>query len=286
MSFKNLSIAISYSTRKSNPIEDFFKPVLSEALAYDVAVGYFSTAWIRDNSFGIARFASNGGKARWIISPYDLSSEDRALFIEAYRSNTPEIDELIKRRIVRSFDQLFVQLQEDARIALAWLIQDGIVEFKMGIPYADEDERGGILHSKMGYFRDVEENELSFSGSYNLTGQAKFNWERFDVFKAWDSSTDALRTRQIRDDLENMWNGNDETIMIFRPSEEALKKFKTLTGSTSRPYDRPKISTPDRILEIPTSFLDKDKKLRDYQEKAIVGWWKQNGRGIFHMAMA
>lgn len=284
MSFKDLSLAISYSTRKSNPVEEFFKPVLSEAVAYNVAVGYFSSAWIRDNSFGIARFAANGGKAKWIVSPYDLSSEDRALFIQAYKNSSPDIEQRIKGKITRSFDELFSQLQDDARIALAWLIQDGIVEFKMGIPYADEDERGGILHSKMGYFRDVEGNELSFSGSYNLTGQAKFNWERFDVFKAWDSHTDAKRTQQIRDDLENMWHGYDDTLMVFRPSEDALTKFKSLAATTRRPYALPEIAPSKRVVKIPPQFLNEDGGLRDYQEKAISEWWAQNGRGIFHMA--
>lgn len=282
MSLKDLSLAISYSTKKSNPIEEFFKPVLSEAVTYNVAVGYFSSAWIRDNSFGIAKFAANGGIARWIVSPFDLSPEDRNLFIQAYKNNSPFIEEQIKHRITRSFEELFYQLKEDVRIALAWLIQDGIVEFKMGVPYADEDESSGILHSKMGYFRDAEGNELSFSGSYNLTGQAKFNWERFDVFKSWDSHTDAIRTQQIKDDLENMWRGDDETLMVFKPSEESLAKFKSLTIIARRPYALPE--QPKRIVKIPQQFLDKDGYLRDYQEKAISEWWKQNGRGIFHMA--
>lgn len=282
MSLKDLSLAISYSTRKSNPIEEFFKPVLSETVAYDVAVGYFSSAWIRDNSFGIAKFAANGGKARWIVSPFDLSPEDRNLFIQAYKNNSPLIEGQIKHRITRSFEELFYQLKDDARIALAWLIQDGIVEFKMGVPYADEDDSSGILHSKMGYFRDAEGNEISFSGSYNLTGQAKFNWERFDVFKAWDSHTDAKRTQQIKDDLENMWRGDDETLMVFKPSEESLTKFKSLTTIARRPYALPE--QPKRGVKIPQQFLDKDGRLRDYQEKAISEWWKQNGRGIFHMA--
>ncbi len=284
MSFKELSLAISYKTKKQDPIKDFFQPVLSSATVYNVAVGYFSSAWIRDNSYGIAKFATNGGRAQWIVSPFDLSSEDRKLFIDAYKKS--DCGDEIKAQISRSFDELFSQLKEDARIALAWLIKDGIVEFKMGIPYTAPEEGPGILHSKMGYFRDGEGNELSFSGSYNLTGQARFNWERFDVFKAWDSLTDEIRTREIKDDLDAMWQGKDETLMVFKPSEESLTKFKSLTTTTKRPYILNTVpeENSQRVIKIPATFLDDQGQLRDYQEKAISGWFKNNGRGVFHMA--
>ncbi|MCA9486954.1 MAG: DEAD/DEAH box helicase family protein [Nanoarchaeota archaeon] len=287
MSFKDLSLSISYRTKKSNPIEQFFEPVLSKSISYNVAVGYFSSAWIRDNSFGIAKFAANGGKAKWIVSPFDLSPEDRIIFIKAYEKSSLDGQSQVNKKVIRSFDELFDQLQNDARIALAWLIQDGIIEFKMGIPYVSQGEGTGILHSKMGYFKDADGNELSFSGSYNLTGQARFNWERFDVFKSWDSPVDASRTREIRDDLETMWSGDDDTLMVFEPSEEALEKFKNLTKTTHRPYKLPQ--TMNKTLEknnvqIPSYFLGEDERLRDYQEKAISGWFENNGRGIFHMA--
>ena len=38
-------------------------------LAVSVAVGFFTTEWIRDAAEGIAQFAHNGGQSRWIISP-------------------------------------------------------------------------------------------------------------------------------------------------------------------------------------------------------------------------
>ena len=72
----------------------------------------------------------------------------------------------------------------------------------MAVPLSADGGTNGILHSKMGYFEDAEGNQLSFSGSYNLTGQARYNWERFDVFKAWASESDKLRTEEIKEDLE------------------------------------------------------------------------------------
>lgn len=285
MSFRNLDIQISYRTRKQDPIEEFFKPVLSSSRVYNVAVGYFSSNWIRDNSHGIARFAQNKGKAHWIISPFDLNKEDRLMLIDAYKSKKP-MAESVEKIVSYEFERLFEQLQGNTRTAISWLIRDGIVDFKMGIPTSEDGVSAGILHSKMGYFEDVEGNQLSFSGSYNLTGQARYNWERFDVFKAWESDRDKQRTQEIKDDLEKMWRGEDDSLAIFEPTETTLRSFINHTTSTTRPYQLPQ--KPNEIsnqeIRIPLHFLSKDGTLRDYQEQAINNWLKNNGRGVFHMA--
>ena len=78
MSFRDLSIPLSLTTTSNDPIKDFFEPVLGKAVSYDIAVGYFSSNWIRDTSKGIAAFAKNGGHSRWVISP-QLSEKDWVL---------------------------------------------------------------------------------------------------------------------------------------------------------------------------------------------------------------
>jgi superfamily II DNA or RNA helicase len=81
-----------------------------------------------------------------------------------------------------------------------------------------------------------------------------------------------------------MWHGDDDTLMVFPPTEEVLTSFVSLTSTTSRPYDLPKNMSLKQHIKIPAYFLNDEGKLRDYQETAISKWWQQNGRGIFHMA--
>ncbi len=282
-SFKKLDLKISYRTKKEDPIQDFFAPVLSNAQIYNVAVGYFSSKWIQDNCEGIINFAKNGGRAKWIISPYDLSEQDRKMLIQAYEQEGRQA-KAIEAQACKNFDALFEQLKEDTRIAIAWLIYDGILDFKMGI-VIDDQNLPGILHSKMGYFKDAEGNELAFSGSYNLTGQAQYNWERFDVFLGWEGGRDFERTRQIKYDFQDMWDGQDESIIVFNPSEKALEKFKSVTTTTKRPYILPEgFVSPRKKVQVPRKLLDDEGNLRDYQEQAISKWISRNGRGVFNMA--
>lgn len=72
MSLSQIEFPYHINTSYSNPLTELFIPALSNSITYDVAVGYFSSNWLRDVSEGIAKFAENGGKSRWVISP-DLS---------------------------------------------------------------------------------------------------------------------------------------------------------------------------------------------------------------------
>lgn len=286
MSFKNLDIALSYKTKKNNPIENFFIPVLSSSVVYDVAVGYFSTNWIRDNSYGIAKFAQNGGVARWILSPVDLSDQDMQLLAQTYKEKG--LTKNIQDKLSSCFEILLNKLNNDVRTALSWLIHDGIITIKFGIPLNQDFKRNGILHSKMGYFIDQEGNEVSFSGSYNLTEHANCNWERFDVYKSWESNTDKLRTEDIKNDINLMWNDQDESLAVFSPAEDVYEIIKNNTQTGDKSYELifhyEDYSKNRSKIQIPSEFLANG-KLRSYQEKAITSWMKDHhGKGIFHMA--
>lgn len=138
-----------------------------------MAVGYFSSKWIKDVAAGVAQFASNGGNACWLISP-QLTKEDYNALLEGEVNS-----DLSERLFKKSFQELFDSLKEETLATISWLITDGILKFRIAVPCNNLD---GIMHSKMGVFEDDYGNKVAFSGSYNLTGSAKGNWERIDVF--------------------------------------------------------------------------------------------------------
>ncbi|MBT3434714.1 MAG: DEAD/DEAH box helicase family protein, partial [Nitrospinaceae bacterium] len=276
MSFRNLNLPLSVKTTKDDPIQDFFNPVLSQSIEYCVAVGYFSSYWIRDAAEGIAKLASKGGKVRWVISP-NLNSDDFEILSNS--KSKDEKEEVFESISTRSFEELFEELSQNTRATLSWLIRDRIMDFRVGIP---KNKLSGILHSKMGYFVDENGDEISFSGSYNLTNGANSNWERFDVFPEWKSEESSLRTDEIKYDFEAMWNKEDPNLDIYVPTSVVLKKYIMFTDDVDRPYPKPDVE-PTHKIAIPEHFLS-DGKLRPYQEEAIDKWFKNNGRGIFHMA--
>lgn len=278
MTLLDVDVPISINTSKNNPISDFFVPLLKESIKYDVAVGYFTTGWIRDAAEGIAAIASNGGRARWLINP-TLTNEDWELLSTADNEVKEEIvTRLAKEDVVR----LVEGLQTNTRNTLAWLIADGILTFRIAIPKKDLN---GIFHAKIGIFSDADGNRVAFSGSYNLTAAAETNWETLEIYtSAKSSEIDRIKLKE--NEFNSMWSNSDPNLFVFKPSDEAVKPFIDITKYNKRPYLLPqskevgnKISEP----QIPDYFLNND-RLRNHQEKALQSWFKNNGRGIFNMA--
>ena len=146
MSLESLKLPFYVTTSEHNPVTDFFDPVLERAQQYDIAVGYFSSAWLRDAAHGMASFALNGGKARWVISP-ELSVEDlKSLQVDGQLS-----DERVQDFISQSYEDLYEHLKQHTREALGWLLHDGVLNFKVGIP---KNRLSGIMHAKQGIFTD------------------------------------------------------------------------------------------------------------------------------------
>lgn len=264
MSFDELKLPLSIKTTSANPVDAFFNPVLASAKTYDVAVGFFTSQWVRDAAEGIAQFALNSGRARWIISPI-LSAEDR----DSICTSSEGVEELV----IKSFEALYEELRSNTRTILAWLIKDEILSFQIGVP---QNKLSGMLHAKMGVFSDSAGNQIGFSGSYNLTGNAATNWEKIDIYCDWKSSESSQRIDEIKAEFAEMWSGNDPNLAVFKPSDNALKPFLVEAKQTKRPY---KVPTFRQRYAVPDGF-----ELRDYQNEAIENWLGNDGAGFLSMA--
>lgn len=279
MSFKSLQIPFQVNTTTENPVDVFFNPLLNLAKSYDVAVGYFSSAWIRDAAKGIASLVVNGGRSRWVISP-SLSKQDWELLSNC--SSHADIEQVVSSAATASVRELQLALEDDTRVALAWLIKDGIVNFKIAIP---KNQLSGIFHAKIGILTDSDNNKVAFSGSYNLTGAANTNWETLDIYLGWNAG-DEKRVQAREDQFESIWECRDPNLAIYLPTDSVVAQFIEITKHTKRPYRLP--GATDEPIEttpwIPGYLLDAHGKLRQHQEDGIAAWFKANGRGIFQMA--
>jgi superfamily II DNA or RNA helicase len=276
MFLKECNFPLSVKTTAASPVDVFFVPALSVSVRYDVAVGFFSSGWVRDTAAGIAKFAVNGGHARWIISPILSKADLDAITIGVNQLSNEGVEALI----TKSFDGLFEALSSDVRRTISWLIHDGILDIRVGIP---QNQLSGMLHAKMGVFEDSDEERVGFSGSYNLTGQAATNWEKIDIYKSWASEDAKNRVDEIVSDFTAMWEGADANLHIEKPSKAALEPFIREINNSSRPYSKGQ-SASENLPETPAQFLDEEGQLRPYQQEAISNWFKANGRGIFEMA--
>ena len=70
MSFKQLDIKQEYRSLIHSIADDFLIPALNEAVAYDRAVGFFSSSALARIVEGVQGLACNNGKIRIVTSPY------------------------------------------------------------------------------------------------------------------------------------------------------------------------------------------------------------------------
>ncbi|MCY4289242.1 MAG: DNA phosphorothioation system restriction enzyme [Aestuariivita sp.] len=279
MSLKCLDLPLQVTTSERDPIEEFFDPVLERAQRYDIAVGYFSSTWLRDAAHGISSFALNDGRARWVISP-ELSSQD----LESLQVNGQRKEERVREFISQSYQNLYQQLKQQTREALGWLIHDGVLSFKIGIP---KNHLSGIMHAKQGLFTDEFGNRVGFSGSYNLTGGANTNWEVFSVFCDWRSRESRERNDEIARSFDRMWNSLDPNLSLYDPNAADLERFTRAARTSPKRYvlfPNEEPISQDLVQHSLSQHSPSRKQLRDYQSEGIEKWLSNNGRGILCMA--
>lgn len=271
--FKSLNIEKEIYTTDTNPIEKFFNPVLKLSKTYDIAVGYFTSGWIRDAAEGIASLYQNKGKSRWVINP-ELSEKDWAIF-ETLKDE--ERIDFISNIIDKSFESLFKELKEDTSNAISWLIYKKILEFRIAVP---TKKLKGIFHPKIGIFTDIDENKIAFTGSYNSTSAANTNWEQIEIFCSWK---EADRVELKENKFNKIWNRHEENLKIYEPTKETLLKLIDIRNKYKPPIVFESMVSDQESQYIPSRFL-KDGKLMAHQEEAISNWGKNNFHGIFNMA--
>jgi len=271
--FENIDLPLSVNTSSEDPCTSFFDPVLANATTYDVGVGYFTSGWIADTARGIAKFAQSRGQARWIVG-HVLQEKDLDCIVNS--KNLADKEYEAKRIFEEDVDRVFSAIQEDARLVLAWLIRDGIVDLRIAIP---TNKLSGIYHAKNGIFSDRSGNEIAFSGSYNLTSGASTNWESIDIYRSWTSEEGRLRCAIKKLEFERIWWGKDPNLLTFKPSLKTLDKIKTYALPGTRPY-----RLTSGCPAVPKAIQDDEGKIRGYQEEAIKSWFSNNGQGLFCMA--
>lgn len=254
-------------------MKEFFGPLLSRSVRYDRGVGYFTSGWLKANTQGILSFASKGGKARWITSPILDERDWKALI----RGDEAKHNLVLRSAMERSIEELKRDLQTDALSALAWLIADEVLDFRLAVP---RSELTGEFHDKFGIFYDERGDAVSFNGSYNDSIQGLRNYESLKVFFSWEEHGSVLVKADV-ERFERLWRNEDPNVRVFRIPEAAREKIVQLRMA-ARPYPAPH-TVKDPPLAT-TLGIPEGLQVRDYQLRAIQAWLQRKGRGIFKMA--
>ncbi len=299
MSFRDLELKHSYTSEKDNILENFYVPVLKEAIDYKRITGYFSSSSFLTAATGLSDFIRNHGHLQFILNVV-LSEGD----YEQIERGTRSPEEIIESNLICDLTTLEDEFKRNHIRLLGWLIAYGYLEVKIG--YIKERWIGNeILHQKIGILADKENNILSFSGSNNESAYGwAYNSEKFKVFFSWEMNNNEFIAQDI-EDFKDLWNNQSiKTEVISFP--EAVKQrvisiaerepididmllkniAKSQIRSVHRSNDRQKAwfqsKNNQAIEEAAKTYVAI--RLRTYQYEAIDAWFKNGCRGIFEMA--
>ena len=266
---ESYDLPTTLETSQHDFVRDFFTPLLACATTYDRAVGFFSSGWLRINATGMLAFAAHHARARIIASPILAAADWQAL----HTGSEARRDAVLRESLQRDLDELRRSLAHDTLSALAWMVADDILDFRLAVP---ANALTGEFHAKFGIFTDRVGNRISFAGSYNDSVQGTRNYESLKIFAEWKAGHTEIVAADVRR-FERLWCDDDSNVQVYPLPEAAREAILTLRDGTERPYPAPPYS--DYRPRRPATL-----HLRDYQEEAIAAWFAHECKGILEMA--
>lgn len=291
LGLKDHRVKSEYRSLIDNIVQDFYIPLLQEAVLYKRAVGFFSSSSLVEISKGIAEMASEGGRIQIVASPY-LSDDD----IQAIKKGYEDRNKIIEAALLKQIMEEPTDYYSMERLKLlASLIADGIMDIQ--IAYTEDKNGIGMYHEKMGIIEDAVGDKIAFSGSNNETATAmSINYEAMDVFRSWGDKSEADRVRLKENAFYSIWHDMEPNIKVMEfpyITDTLIEKYRGKTVN----FDIDKEQFSKRMTSYSAKLQEGKKQdgdigarvpddiiLRDYQKEAISVWVGENYRGIFDMA--
>jgi len=286
MSLIDVKLKKEYRSLLDNVVQDFYIPLLKQAILYQRAVGFFSSSSLIEISKGIATMASAGGRIQIVASPY-LSDED----IKAIKKGYADREKVIENALLSQLSDEHADYYSMERLnLLANLIADGILDIR--IAYTEDKNGIGMYHEKMGVIVDSDGNRVAFSGSMNESATSMIvNYETIDVYRGWGDDDEVERVNLKENAFTSIWNDTEPRIHVLefpKVTDALIEKYRKKApdfGIDDQQYtsyqNRKHSATPTQPVG---ARIPQEIELRDYQEQAIAAWIGENYRGIFDMA--
>ena len=275
MSLSDLHIAKEYRNLKCDVINDFYIPILSNAVMYKRAVGFFNSAALYEMAIGLKHLVERQGKMELIVSPR-LTEEDIQSINLGYKTR----EEVIERALLRDFDEPKSKTEFRKLNLLANLIAEGVLDIK--VAFKINANSAGIFHEKIGIVIDSEGNKVAFTGSMNETYSGLLqNYESIDVFCSWrDEDYDRVNIKENA--FDNLWDNLDTAMEVIPFPKVAVERLNSYKVEKTEPLCveiQNEDDSQDVFFKIPDNV-----DLYDYQREAIESWENNNYCGIFDMA--
>lgn len=214
MAFSDLIKRDILSSYTKSLAENFYKPILSEAILYQRVSAYFTSGGLDSIIDGIEELVKNDGHMEFIFSK-QISKEDYKRIHSGYNIH----EELKLLRIAERNEKLSSKMQKKLG-NLAFMIAMGKARVK--IAFTDR----GDFHDKFGIISSGKE-KVFFNGSANETMSGiNTNYESITVDVSWDNSPNVIsRIKANADRFKRLWNNKEPGITVIEASDLAYEEF-------------------------------------------------------------
>jgi len=163
------------------------------------------------------RFVQNSGKI-YLICSTNLTEEDQRNISLGY-----SIKSLIDANIDKTIDEMLEEGSTRIR-NLCWLIKNNYLDIKI-CQKINKNAKETLFHEKFGYFKDKDENIVSFIGSINETYSGWIeNEESFEVSYNWEIPL-KKRVDEKVERFQRLWNGVALNVRTYEFSEASRNKL-------------------------------------------------------------
>lgn len=276
MALSDLNIKISYRSSEDNMVRDFYNPVLSEAIKYKRAVGYFTLASLINASQGLSNLISNGGIVEIIASP-KLTKEDINTINMGYKMK----EDVYLDAMIRELSDITSPVEKEKLNYIATLIADNRLDIKIAVM-----ENYGAYHEKFGLVEDIDGNKIMFTGSMNETSNGQYtNFESFVVFKSWESRMSEYIDEYV-ENFADLWENKTNRLEVKEFPKAVKEKLLEYRQPTYRDENIPEELEliKDDLIDNKYPRLPDWFKPREYQLEAINNWKANGYNGLLSMA--
>jgi hypothetical protein len=201
---------LKYTPDHGDLVKLLYEPLLECAVRYDRLTGYFSASALALAARGVERLMANGGRMRMVVGCTLQQPEVDA--IEKGETLRAQVDRHLAASPLNPTDPSMT----DALELLAWLVAEGRLEIRVGIP-CDEKRRPipaeGLFHEKSGIVEDKTGDRIAFNGSLNETEAGwKRNWESLNIFRSW---VEPERVVQEDENFAVLWNDKAKHVITM-----------------------------------------------------------------------
>ena len=216
----------NYKT-STNFLHSALKPALQKNISsFSALSAYFTVDSLVLLAEELDIFFNREGVLRIVVGV----QQPDAQLLEATQTKLSKKDiEKFKKKMLEDASLLKDEFKKSKLAVLAFLIQEGKLEVKIA-QYVHGD-----FHPKIYIIKDTEENVVVVEGSGNFTTRGlSRNFEKFSLFTSWGKDRHRLYpddgSESSIDLFENIWNGNEEGLLVEALDEIFAKKLLELIG--------------------------------------------------------